>query len=60
MYNFMSMTKQVHKKPPPRELCLFLAKRFAEMNIKTVQNLSWHYLFCYVMYDYWIEEYWND
>lgn len=48
------------RSPPPKETCLQMAKKLFEIKVKNCQKLSWDYLFCYVMYDHWIKEYWND
>ena len=54
-------------KPPSKELCLYMAKRYYDdpwvkhpAHKLISKDRSWEWLFCWGWYDHWVEEYFND
>ena len=47
-------------KPPSREMCLRVAERCFDGTFMNSQKLGWYYLFCWAMYDHWLENYWDE
>ena len=46
------------KEPPPKEFCLRQAQYCLE-TLKHEQS-SWEWLFVWVMYEHWVENYWGQ
>ena len=47
-------------KPPSKEMCLRMAELCFDQTFKRSEHLGWMYLFCWAMFEHWIENYWSE
>jgi hypothetical protein len=47
-------------KPPTQETFLRMAQLCLDNRFYRSELLSWKYLFCWAMYEHWIENYWEE